>query len=82
MGLQGKFLFFFNFQVFCGVLVPRPGIETVSPELEVHSLNHWTAREVPLLILKKKYPGKNSHILPAAHASHHGSRPAARFSLP
>ena len=37
MGLQGKFLlvlffFFFNFQVFCGILVPRPGIETMSPE--------------------------------------------------
>ena len=39
MGLQGKFVlglffffFFFNFQVFCGILFPRPGIETISPE--------------------------------------------------
>ena len=39
MGLQGKFLlglfcffFFFNFKVFCGILVPRPGIETMFPE--------------------------------------------------
>ena len=26
----------------------RPGIEPVPPALEVQSLNHWTAREVPL----------------------------------
>ena len=31
----------------CRILVPRPGIEPVPPALEVWSLNHWTAREVP-----------------------------------
>ena len=25
----------------------RPGIEPVPPAVEVQSLNHWTAREVP-----------------------------------
>ena len=32
----------------CGILFPRPGIEPVPPAVEVWSLNHWTAREVPL----------------------------------
>ena len=31
----------------CGISVPQPGIEPVPPELEVQSLNPWTAREVP-----------------------------------
>ena len=31
----------------CGCLDPRPGIEPVPLALEVRSLNHWTAREVP-----------------------------------
>ena len=31
----------------CGILVPRPRIEPLSPALEVWGLNHWTAREVP-----------------------------------
>ena len=33
--------------VTCRMLVPWPGIEPVSPAVEVHSLNHWTARKVP-----------------------------------
>ena len=33
----------------CGILVPRSGIEPTPPALEVRSLNHWTAREVPIL---------------------------------
>ena len=32
--------------VACGILVPRPGIETAPPALEAWSLNHWTTREV------------------------------------
>ena len=28
-------------------LIPWPGIEPVPPAVEVHSPNHWTAREVP-----------------------------------
>ena len=30
-------------------LVPRPGIEQEPLALEAEGLNHWTAREVPLL---------------------------------
>ena len=32
----------------CSILVPQPGMEPVPPAVEVWSLNHWTAREVPL----------------------------------
>ena len=32
----------------CGILVPWPGIEPVLPAVEGQSLNHWTARQVPL----------------------------------
>ena len=31
----------------CRILVSQPGIEPVPPAVEVWSLNHWTAREVP-----------------------------------
>ena len=31
----------------CGVLVSRPGIESVPPAMEARSPNHWTAREFP-----------------------------------
>ena len=30
-----------------GILIPLPGIKTMSPAMEVWILNHWTAREVP-----------------------------------
>ena len=30
-----------------GILVPPPGIEPVSPAVEVQSPNHWTTREFP-----------------------------------
>ena len=33
--------------VACGILVPRPGIESAPPALEAQNLNHWTPREVP-----------------------------------
>ena len=36
----------------CGILAPQPGIEPASLALE-GSLNHWTAREVPLFSLLK-----------------------------
>ena len=35
----------------CGILVPQPGIEIVSPALEVWSLNPWTAKKVPKALL-------------------------------
>ena len=31
----------------CGILVPGPGIEPVTPAVEVGSPNHWAAREFP-----------------------------------
>lgn len=31
------------------IIVPQPGTETVSPEVETRSPNHWAAREVPAL---------------------------------
>ena len=37
--------------VACGILVPCPGIKAVPPALGVQSLNHWTTREVPCLLL-------------------------------
>ena len=40
----------------CGILVLRPGIEPTIPVLEVQSLKHWTAREVPLLLYFPSFP--------------------------
>ena len=39
-----------------GILVPRPGIETMPPAMDAHSLNHWTTREVP------EYLNRNTHF--------------------
>ena len=44
------FLIFWPHQAACGILVPWPGIEPTPPALEVRSLNHWTTREVLLII--------------------------------
>ena len=52
----------FSLTVPCSMrdLSPQPGIEPVSPAVEVQSPNHWTAREFPLafclikLVPKKK----------------------------
>ena len=41
--------FFWPCHAACGILVPLPGIELVSPAVEAWSLNHWTAREAPKL---------------------------------
>ena len=49
--LQGFFFIFWPHQVACGILVPRPVIETRPPTVEAWSPNHWT-------------PGKS---LPSAH---------------
>ena len=37
----------------CGILVSRPGVESGPPALGAWSLNHWTAREVPKLLIFK-----------------------------
>ena len=42
----------------CGILVPQPGIEPMSPALKVQKLNHWTTREVPdSSVFKISYKG-------------------------
>lgn len=40
------FCFVFGCGVTCGILLPWPGIQPVSPTLEARSPNHWTPREV------------------------------------
>ena len=47
------FIYLFIFaipHVACRILVPWPGIKAVSLSLEVWSLNHWTAREVSVIV--------------------------------
>ena len=39
----------------CGILVPQPGMELVSPALGSQSLNHWTTREVPPAVTLEMY---------------------------
>ena len=34
----------------CRILVPQSGIEPVPPAIEAQVLNHWTAREVPVML--------------------------------
>ena len=44
------FCLFFTFWPYhraCGILVPGPGIEIMSPALQSPSVSHWTTREVP-----------------------------------
>ena len=41
------FIYFWSHSVACGILVPRPRIKPVPPELKVQSFNHWTIRKVP-----------------------------------
>ena len=49
----------------CGILVPQPGIEPLSPELEAWSLNHWALREVPL---PRYFYGSLSFFLSLSHS--------------
>ena len=56
-------LFFYDcvFVLFCFLifwpclwdLIPRPEIEPVSPAVEAQNLNHWTTREVLLMLYFK-----------------------------
>ena len=36
----------------CQILAPQQGIEPESPALEIASLNHWTTRKFPQMLLK------------------------------
>ena len=35
----------------CEILVPQPRIEPMPPVVEVQSLNHWIAREIPVQLI-------------------------------
>ena len=41
-------------------LVPRPGIKSTPPALEVWNLNHWTTRKVPIIL---SFTLRNVHSL-------------------
>lgn len=43
--------FFWLPHMVCGVFVPWPGIESMSPALEMRGFNHWTSRKVPGIFL-------------------------------
>ena len=45
------FFLFCMSHVICGILVPQPGMKLMPTTVEVRSLNHWTAREVPKLLV-------------------------------
>ena len=54
------FFFFFLFGLAaCGILVPRPGIEPVLLAVKVRSPNHWTARELPLVLADGDFPDQS-----------------------
>ena len=36
----------------CGILVPQPGTEPITPAVEAKSPNYWTTREVPTIAFK------------------------------
>ena len=48
--LYGSFFFPLLHHEACGILVPQLGVETVPPALEAWSLNHWTTREVFMVV--------------------------------
>ena len=51
-GLESKlFFFFWPHHTACGILIPRPGIDPTPPAVEAPSLNHWTTRDVPKLLV-------------------------------
>ena len=73
---HAKHLFFFFFSFWphcmaCKIWVPWLRIEPVPPTVEVHSSNHWTAREFLSQSLFKlqnmNYNGKNVSLLNLSH---------------
>ena len=48
VAISGSCFGFFDFEA-CESLAPWPGIEPASPAIGRWNLNHWTAREGPLL---------------------------------
>ena len=50
VGGGGLFCFVLPHRSACKILGFQPGIEPASPVVEMQSINHWTAREVPTLV--------------------------------
>ena len=48
--MQG-FVFFSTHSAACGILAPPPDVKPLSSAVEVQSLNHWTPREDPEMLL-------------------------------
>ena len=61
------FIYFWPHLAECGILVPWPGLEPVPPAVEAQSLNHWTARDAPLLLFKCKKKKKINRKLFKVH---------------
>ena len=53
----------------CGILVPQSGLEPTPRELEACSLNHWTDREAPNLIIRADL-GSQQHWEESTESSH------------
>ena len=51
----------------CRILVPRPGIETVSIALEARSLNQWTAKISPFHNSGRKWTNASWHQVRNPH---------------
>ena len=49
--------FFLPHRMACRILVPQPGIKPTPPALEAWSLNHWMAREVPVVPISFEVKG-------------------------
>ena len=73
-GLQKSPLFFFFKDLFTsyflaappgGILIPWPGMKPMPLELDMESINYWTAREAPQVssIIKQEHPIMSSHPL-------------------
>ena len=58
MATHSSTLFYFIFikHAACGISVPQPGVEPMSPPLGARSPNHWTTGEVPTPVF---LPGKS-----------------------
>ena len=46
------YLLFLAMSQACGIPVPWPETESMPPEVEAWSLNHWTARDIPLFYFR------------------------------
>ena len=58
----------------CEMLVLRPGIECAPPALQAGGLNHWTTREVPILLFYN-HSYINVHWLLSLHLGYPSSLP-------